>query len=68
MDYGKILQKEIAKQIALEERIKREQEHLIKHPKDYQTVISALANNDQLQALKEIVYKAEYMADLQQYM
>lgn len=68
MDYGRILQKEIAKQEALEERIKREQEHLIKHPKDYQTVISALANNDQLQALKQVVYKAEYMADLQQYM
>lgn len=68
MDYGRILQKEIAKQVALEERIKREQEHLVKHPNDYQTVISALANNDQLQALKEIVYKAEYMADLQQYM
>lgn len=68
MNYERILQKEIAKQVALEERIRREQEHLVKHPKDYQTVISALANNDQLQALKEIVYKAEYMADLQQYM
>lgn len=68
MNYGRILQKEIAKQEALEERIKREQEHLIRHPKDYQTVISALANNDQLQTLKQVVYKVEYMADLQQYM